>query len=118
MQPRQMQKRDNPFFIFSPATVTIAQGAMKLFEQNLQRVKSQPSTLAFAEKTVQQVNGKLDMMSKTVTRAYIITFDYNEKLVLLTAIQLYASNLLAAPAHPQRESELASCRQLIAFCAG
>jgi hypothetical protein len=118
MQQQQTQGKSRPYFSFSPTTITIAQQAMKLFEQSLRRSTSQPEIIAFAEKMQQQVNGKLERMRKPVSMTTITAFDYNEKIVLSTAIQLYIAHLLFASPHSHQEHELAACRQLLAFCGG
>ena len=91
---------------------------MKLFEQSLQRTTSQPTKIAFARQMVQQVNGKLDTMSNLVTQTYITTFDYNEKIILSTAIRLYLLDHLIVPSSPEHDHESALCWQVLAFCTG
>lgn len=88
---------------------------MKLYELALPRSKNQSSKLAFARKTMQAVNGKLDTMSKSVGALCLTTFDYNEKLVIATAIQLYTLELLTAPLTAQQERKLKECKQIERF---
>jgi hypothetical protein len=117
-QKQQQRVRSQSCFSFSQATVHIAQEAMKLFEQSLQRATSQPTKIVFARQMMRQVNGKLDTMSKLVTQTYITTFDYNEKIILSTAIRLYLSDHLIVPSSPERDHESALCWQVLAFCTG
>ncbi len=104
-----------PCFVFTPETVTVTQKALKLFEQSLQRADHQRPKVAFAEETMNRVKGKLDAMCTSVGLMCLTTFDYNEKIVIATAIQLYTFDLLSTPSHSQREKELQKCRQIARF---
>lgn len=119
MTRSKKKRKQVPCFTFTPVTLHITQRAMKLFEQALRRAKSQPARVTFAQETMKQVNGKLAAMSGS---AGFITgstaFDYNERIVLATAIRLYAVDLLATPSHAQREEELAACWQIERFALG
>jgi hypothetical protein len=113
--PKKYKKRVAPCFVFTPETVELVLKAIKLFEQSLHRIESQSSKVAFAEETVQRVNGKLDAMRTTVGVTCLVTFDYNEKIVLAAAIRLYALELISAPSDAQRDKELQKCRQIEHF---
>jgi hypothetical protein len=112
---RKKKKRSIPCFTFTLETIQITQKALKLFEQSLQRVDHQRPKVAFAEETMNQVKGKLEAMSTSVGLMCLTTFDYNEKIVIATAIQFYTLDLLSAPFHSQREKELQKCRQIARF---
>lgn len=116
MTRSKKKKRRVPCFTFTPVTLHITQRAMKLFEQALRRAKDRPARVAFAEEIMRRVNDKLATMSQS---AGLITgptaFDYNERIVLATAIHLYVVDLLAAPSPVRREEELAPCRQIERF---
>jgi hypothetical protein len=102
-------------FVFTPETIKLAQEAMKLFAQALTRAENQSAKAAFAREMMQQVNGKLDAMAKSVGVMCLTAFDYNEKIVLATSIQLYMLDLIAVSASSQREKELQRCRQIMRF---
>lgn len=115
---RKKKKRYIPCFTFTLETIQVTQKALKLFEQSLQQADHQRPKVAFAEETLNQVKGKLEAMSTSVGLMCLATFDYNEKLVIATAIQLYTFDLLSDPFHSQRERELQKCRQIAPFRAG
>ena len=115
MTHKKKKKRSIPCFIFTPETIRIAQHALQLFEQALQRTESQSSNVAFAAETMQEVSRKLAEMRASVGVLSLTTFDYNEKIVLAAALQLYTLDLLATPVSPQRERALKHCRRLARF---
>jgi hypothetical protein len=112
---KRKQKKHTPYFVFTLETITTAQKAMRLFEQPLGRVEGQPAKVEFAAETMQQVNGKLERMRTLVGLMCLTPFDYNEKIVLAAAIQLYILNLLAAPFDMRSQKELRQCRQIERF---
>jgi hypothetical protein len=115
MTRKKRKKNYTPCFVFTLETISIAQRAMKLFEQSLQRVENQRAKVAFAEETMQQVNGKLDTMKISVGAICLTAFDYNEKIVLAAAIHLYIVDLLSVPSDTQRQRELQQCQQIKRF---
>jgi hypothetical protein len=102
-------------FVFTPAGIALTQEAMQLYEQVLQQSTGEPAKIAFAKETMLMVNGKLDSMSKSVGDLCLTSFDYNEKLVIATALQLYSIDLLATPATARRERKLKLCQQVQRF---
>lgn len=102
-------------FTFSPETVKLLQEAMKLFAQSLVRAEGQPEKAAFASEMVQQVNEKLAAMRASVGVMCLTKFDYNEKLVIATAIQFYMLEEKAVTVNSQREKELKRCQQIMRF---
>lgn len=115
MTRKKRKKNYTPCFVFTPETISIAQRAMKLFEQSLRRVENQPAKVAFAEETMQQVNGKLDTMKILVGAICLTTFDYNEKIVIAAAIHLYMVDLLSVPSDSRRQRELQQCQRIKRF---
>jgi hypothetical protein len=73
--------------------------------------------VVFAEETMKRVKDKLTAMKQSVGLTCITTFDYNEKIVLTKAIQLYTVNLLLLPPHPRQAWELRQCYKLAAHFA-
>jgi hypothetical protein len=118
---RKKRRRHAPLarscFVFTPETVSLAQEALKLFEQPLQRANRQDGKVAFAAEEMQRVKGKLDAMSASVGRMVLTTFDYNEKVILVAAIQMYRFELSLQPVSLKREKELQRCRQITAYFA-
>lgn len=112
---KRKQKKHTPYFVFTPETITITQKAMRLFEQSLGRAGSPPAKMEFAAETMQQINGKLEAMRTSVGLICLTTFDYNEKIVLAAAIQLYALDLLAVPLNARRQKELQQCQHIERF---
>ena len=109
--------RSSPCFAFTSETITLTQKALNIFEHSLQRTDTQHPNVAFAEETIQGVKGKLDAMSTSIGLLCLTTFDYNEKMVIVTAIQLYALDLYLLPATSQRARELQRCHKLAAYFA-
>lgn len=114
---KRKKKRHTPCFVFTPETLSITQKAIKLFEQPLQRADHQDAKVLFAEKTVQQVKGKLDKMEQSVGWMCLTTFDYNEKIVIAQAIRLYMFDTMALPSTTKRQRELQQCWQIAAHFA-
>lgn len=112
---RRPQKQPIRCFVFTPEMVTLAQEAMNLFAQALTRAENQPAKVAFAGEMMQQVNDKLAAMAASVGAMCLTSFDYNEKLVIATAIQLYMLDLIAVSTSAQRGKELQRCRQIMRF---
>jgi hypothetical protein len=112
---KRKQKKYIPVFVFTLETITIAQKAMRLFEQSLGRVENQAVKVEFAAETMQQVNGKLEAIRTSVGLMCLTTFDYNEKIVLAAAVQLYILDLLAVPFDTRRQRELQQCWQIEQF---
>jgi hypothetical protein len=104
-------------FVFTPETVRIAQEALKLFENPLRRANHQDKKVAFAAEEMERLKGKLDAMRTSVGRMVLTTFDYNEKIILVAAIQMYCYNLSLLPATPRRERALHQCEQITAYFA-
>lgn len=71
--------------------------------------------MAFAQETMQEVKGKLDIMSTSVGFLCVTTFDYNEKIVIATAIQQYILEALFMPLTADQQRELKICKQVERF---
>jgi len=119
MTRRQKEKQKKgttpPIFVFTPAGIKVTQKAMKVFEQSLQQSTSLSEKMAFAHETMQRVKGKLDMMSTSIGLLCLTTFDYNEKIVIATAIQQYILEALFVPLATDQQRELKICKQVERF---
>ena len=108
------RKPQRPCFVFTGETITLTQEAMKLLAQVLAREEGQPVKVAFARETIQRVNRKLDVLATPVGARGLTTFDYNERIVLVAAIQLYILDLMSLPPHSQQTRHLRQCQQIVA----
>jgi hypothetical protein len=104
-------------FVFTPETVSIVQQALQRFEEPLKRANPQDNRVAFATEELQRVKSKLDAMSTSVGRMVLTTFDYNEKIILVAALQMYRYDLSLQPVSSKREKELKQCEQITAYFA-
>jgi len=69
----------------------------------------------FAAEIMQQIKGKLEAMRTSVSLMSLTAFDYNEKIVLAAAIQLYTLDLLAVPPNARSQRELQQCQHIERF---
>jgi hypothetical protein len=110
------KKRAIHSFAFTPTGLVLAQEAVELYERlSLQRASSEPSKAAFAREMLLIVKGKLDTMSTSVGALCLMSFDYNERIALATAIQLYTIELFSSPPTLQRERKLKECERIRRF---
>jgi hypothetical protein len=119
-QKRQKHRHHTIFslpFVFTPETIAMTREALKLLEQPLQQNDSQDEKMVFAQETWQQILDKLDLMSSSIGHLCLTTFDVNEKVILVAAIQLYMFDLLALPLNHQRARKLQACRRIVAYFA-
>ncbi len=114
---RRRPKHTAPCFVFTPETITLTEQALALFDQPLQQADRQNEKVAFAEETMQQVKAKLAAMRRSVGLLCLITFDYNERILICAAIRLYVLHLLSLPADPQRARQLQQCYQIATYFA-
>ena len=112
---KRKKKRSMPCFVFTPETIQVTQEALNIFEQSLQREDRQRPKVAFAEETMNQVKDKLEEMSTSVGLMCLTTFDYNEKIVLVAAIQLYIFDLNFLSSTPQSVKKLQQCRKIVTY---
>lgn len=112
---RKKSQQQPRCFVFTQETIKLAQEAMRVFAQGLLKLEreKQDEKVAFARETMQQVNSKLDALRTSVDVIAFTTFDYNEKIVIATAIQIYAVHLLATPLSTQRQRKLQLCQQIM-----
>lgn len=116
MKRKQKQKKTTPpVFVFTPESLKITQGAMRELEKSSRRSTGSPAKLAFAQETMQSVNGKLAMMSTSMGFLCTTTFDYNEKIVIVLAIQQYKMAFLSQPVTAQQQHELRVCHHIEQF---
>jgi hypothetical protein len=104
-------------FVFTPETVRMTQEALQRLEQPLSRADHQDGKVAFAAEEMERIKAKLDIMRTSVGRMVLTTFDYNERIMLVAAIQMYSVDLRSQPSTPRREKELKQCRQITAHFA-
>lgn len=111
------KKKQQPIrcFTFSPEMVQLTQEAMKLFAHYLARTESQLEKVAFAKDTMQQVESKLAAMHTSVGTMCLTSFDWNEKMVIAAAIQLYMAEPRTISVPLQREKELRRCQRIMRF---
>jgi hypothetical protein len=112
---RKKPKPPLRYFTFSPEMIHVTQQAMKLLVPLLARAEGQSEKVEFAIETVQQVKSKLDAMRASVGSMCLTGFDYNEKIVIAAAIQLYMADLRAASVSAQREKDLRRCQRIMRF---
>ena len=101
-----------PCFVFTPETVMLLEKAIAIFEEPLARANHQDTKIAFAEETVQQVKAKLANMKHSVGEMCLMTFDFNEKIIIRQSILLYSIDLLEELPGPKQAKELQQCRRI------
>lgn len=115
-KPRERSRGSElPVFVLTPESLAIAQEAMQQFEQVLQRTKGEPVRVAFAREVMQTVRDKLTALGTSTDVPCLTTFDYNEKIVLATAMQLYRLALQTEPPTEQCASKLQACQYIEQF---
>jgi hypothetical protein len=103
-------RRRPPVFAFTVQTVDLTLKAVALFEQLLQRANHLDEKVVFAETVMHSVKQKLELMKESVGAVCLMTFDFNEKIVIRQSMLLYTIELLNKPPGPQRDRELRQCR--------
>lgn len=111
---KRKKRKHLPCFVLTQETITLTQKSLQRFEESLRRANHQEAKVAFAEETLLRVKGKLEAMKQSIGALCLITFDYNEKLILVQAIRMYLVDLVTSPRSAQRAKELSSCRKLLA----
>ena len=109
-------KRGPACLVFTSETVDITREAIARLERMLERTPPLDSKTAFAVEVVQQIKGKLEMMSM-LERELLIPFDHNEKILLVAALQMYGVDLGRMPPGPERKRKWEQCRQMMAYFA-
>lgn len=109
------KKKMQPPFVFSPEMIHVTQEAITIFAQMLAGAEGQPAKVAFAEETTRQVKNKLAAMATSVGTRCLTSFDYNEKLIIATAIQLYLLTPPDAPVSSRSEGEMRRCQRILQF---
>lgn len=118
-KPKQKTRASSPLVLFSLETINLAIEAVKRFAQSLEQVTSQDEKMTFAREQLKHVEAKLQTM-RTEAQAGHMRFeflDYNEKVALVAAIQMYSVELSAQPASPQQAWQLRQCKQIAAYFA-
>lgn len=101
-----------PFFTFTPQMIYVVQKGLRLLEAPLEHANICDVKVAFAQETMVQVKGKLSALLASACTAHTTTFDYNEKIMITSAVQLYSLFLVGRPPSEQRAKELQDCYQL------
>jgi hypothetical protein len=104
-----------PLLVFTQESLTVAQAAMKVFEQTLQRSKSASEKDTLARDTMESVKRKLHLMRTSVGALCLTTFDYNEKLVLAAAMKQYVIDIMDEPETANKWRKLQLCQQVEQF---
>lgn len=110
------KKGYNPCFVFTPETVRLTLTALGLLDDPLQRWKGvHTEKIAYAQETLQQVRQKLSSMVTSLGAMCLITFDYNEKIVISMAMQIYMLDLRSSADASHSMRKLAKCQQIAAY---
>lgn len=118
-KPKRKIRASSPLVLFSLETINLTIETVKRFAQSLERVTGQDEKTTFAREQLKHVEAKLQTM-RTEAEAGHMRFallDYNEKVALVAAIQIYAFNLTMQPASARRAWELEQCRRIAAYFA-
>jgi hypothetical protein len=109
------QKKEQPAcFLFTQETLALTREAIACFERPLQEADHQDAMVAFAEEALQGVKKKLAALQ---TSSAQVSFDYNEKIILIHALQLCCVTLLSAPVSTWQVRQIEQCQQIAAFFA-
>lgn len=111
----RLRRANPPVFVFTAASLRVTQNALKLFEESLQRSKSPSDKIAFSREVMVSVNEKLHLMSTSVALLCLTTFDYNEKIVIATAITQYEVEIMFGQLTAKSQQELRICQQVSQF---
>lgn len=119
MRHHQPAQEESPWLLFDSEMIQIAREGMRHYEQVLEMAKGElsPEKWTLAHQTMQQVKGKLQIMSQSQD-GVSLPLDYNERLTLDLAMHFYAQEWQASPLSFQRAHALNLCQQIRDFCAG
>jgi hypothetical protein len=108
-----------PIFLFTPETISLTLEAIRRFEQPLEQVTQQDDKIMFAIEETRRVKAMLEAMRIEAEAGHmcVAAFDYNDKVLLVTAIQMYTFDLNMQPASPRQAWELEQCRRIAAYFA-
>ncbi|HEU5383362.1 MAG TPA: hypothetical protein VFV38_48800 [Ktedonobacteraceae bacterium] len=115
MKRRRGEKRRQAPFAFTLETLTLTEEAIKLFEQPLQRGDQRDARVLFAKETMQRIKEKLGLMKKSVGLLCMVSFDYNEKILLIQTLRLYSFALLSLPWNARQAREVQHCQRIAAY---
>jgi hypothetical protein len=109
------QKKQQPAcFLFTQETLALTREAIACFEQPLQEADHQDTKVVFAEVALQGVKKKLAALQTSPAQ---VSFDYNEKIILIHALQLCCAVLLSTPVSTWQTRQIQQCQQIAAFFA-
>lgn len=120
MAKKKRKQKAIPCFTFNQESLRLAQEALKLAERTLEGLERRPlppeivsKRGVFAREVLQNVRGKLEIMRQSVGLMCLTTFDYNECLLLATAMTLYINDLLLfTPVSAQRAKKVKQCQRI------
>lgn len=114
-QSRAKHTRSNqalPCMLFTVDQLVILEKALKIVEGVIQAGRIQDPKLPFALETTLQARTKIQEMVSRGTRGMDIGFDYNEMIMLRTAIWMFLAGLEVAAPTPEAEKERRIARLL------
>lgn len=108
---RKKKKRvkSAPCFTLTPQMIAVVQKGLRLLEQPLEHADTYDGKIAFAQETMVRVKGKLTMLLASAGTGHTTTFDYNEKVMITSAVQLYSMILVVRPSSERQAKELQAC---------
>lgn len=116
MMRKKKEKEDAvPSVILTPDSITLMQVALALFELPLQQADHRDANVALAQETFEQVKSKLTALKQSVGLPPLIGFDYNEKIILTSALRLCCMSLLSTPQDAQGAEQIRECLRLVAL---
>jgi hypothetical protein len=95
-------------FVFTPETVTLVQEALRVLEEPLARVQSHDAKTATIREVLASVREKFRSMN-TLGSMLLTTFDYNERLIVAAAVEMYLFDVWALPPGPARTRKIQQC---------
>ena len=102
-----------PTLGLTPETVALLAEALACLEYPLSVLDRRENKAAFAQETLTQVRAKLETLRHAV--GLTIAFDYNEKIILIAALQLYCLLLQDEPGPVQQRQKIQRCQYLAAY---
>ncbi|HEU5384026.1 MAG TPA: hypothetical protein VFV38_52190 [Ktedonobacteraceae bacterium] len=115
MKRKRGGKKPQAPFAFTLETLTLTEEAIRFFEQPLQRADHRDARVMFAKETIKRIQEKLDKMKQSVGLMCLVSFDYNEKILLIQALRLYSFALLSLPWNARQAREMRQCQRIAAY---
>ncbi|HEU5376584.1 MAG TPA: hypothetical protein VFV38_14195 [Ktedonobacteraceae bacterium] len=115
MKGKRRGKKLQPPFAFTLETLTLTEKAIQLFKLPLQRADHRDAKVIFAKEMIQRIQEKLATMKQSVGLMCLVSFDYNEKILLIQALRLYSIALLSLPRNARQAREIRQCQRIAAY---